>query len=96
MISICPEALIYARRDTPPTTMIFFSAQPRHQQPLISSPTGSKSLLVNGVHAASGSFCWDCGLVRSVPQRGSGGCPVRWRTSCRVMIMVVAHSSMAS
>jgi ferredoxin-NADP reductase len=55
-----------------------------------------QSLLVNGVHAASGSFCWDCGLVRSVPQRGSGGCPVRWRTSCRVMIMVVAQSSMAS
>jgi len=24
VISICPEALIYARRDTPPTTMIFF------------------------------------------------------------------------
>ena len=34
---------------------------------------GSQSLLVNGVHAASGSFCWGCGLVRSVPQRGSGG-----------------------
>jgi hypothetical protein len=24
VISICPEALIYARRDTPPTAMIFF------------------------------------------------------------------------
>jgi len=23
VISICPEALNYARRDTPPTTMIF-------------------------------------------------------------------------
>jgi hypothetical protein len=55
----------------------------------------SDSLLVNGVHAASESF-WDCGFVRSVPQRGAGGCPVRWRTSCRVMIMVVAHSTTAS
>jgi hypothetical protein len=26
VISICPEALIYARRDTPPTTMIFSPA----------------------------------------------------------------------
>jgi hypothetical protein len=33
----------------------------------------AQSLFVNGVHAASGSFCWDCGLVRSVPQRGWGG-----------------------
>ena len=27
VISICPEALIYARRDTPPTTMIFSPAR---------------------------------------------------------------------
>ena len=47
-------------------------------------------------HAACGSFCCGCGLVRSAPQRGWGGSPVRWRTNCRVMIMVVAHSTMAS
>jgi hypothetical protein len=29
VISICPEALIYARRDTPHTTMIFFMRRNR-------------------------------------------------------------------
>jgi hypothetical protein len=32
VISICPEALIYARRDTPPTTMIFSLARTRRDQ----------------------------------------------------------------
>ncbi len=35
-------------------------------------------------------------MLRSAPQRGRGGSPLRWWTNCRVMIMVVAHSSMAS
>ena len=43
VISICPEALIYARRDTPrPLHDLFPALQPRRQQPLISSPTGSE------------------------------------------------------
>ena len=39
MISICPEALIYARRDTLHPTMIFFAASARTA---ISSPAGSE------------------------------------------------------
>jgi hypothetical protein len=39
VISICPEALNYARRDTPEPTMIFFAAPARTT---ISSPTGSQ------------------------------------------------------
>jgi len=39
VISICPEALNYLRRDTPPTAMILFRAPART---VISSPTGSK------------------------------------------------------
>jgi hypothetical protein len=38
VISICPGALIYARRDTPHPTMILFAAPARTA---ISSPTGS-------------------------------------------------------
>ena len=47
-------------------------------------------------HAVCGSFCCGFGTVRSVPQRGWGGSPLRWWANCRVMIMVVAHSTMAS
>jgi hypothetical protein len=39
VISICPEALNYARRDTPHAAMILFAAPERTA---ISSPTGSQ------------------------------------------------------
>ena len=42
VISICPEALNYVRRDTPHPTLILFAAPART---VISSPTGSESLV---------------------------------------------------
>ena len=52
VISICPEALIYARRDTPHHHHDLFHARhPRRQRPVISSPTGSYCLLIDGT-------CW--------------------------------------
>jgi hypothetical protein len=53
VISICPEALIYTRRDTPYPTMIFSAAPARTA---ISSPTGSKTTVddVTGAHTRSG------------------------------------------
>jgi hypothetical protein len=58
VISICPEALVCARHDTPHTAMIFFMCRNRGaSEALISSPTGSYIQRVNTTGGLAPATC---------------------------------------